>query len=74
MPSDHLRLLRERVEGLRNHLLPTPFDPTGTYSDEAGTQIRALAFRVLAHAELETYFEERVVEIAKSPFEKSGGG
>ncbi|WP_147707686.1 HEPN domain-containing protein [Microvirga massiliensis] len=61
-----LNLLRERTEVLRKHLLPDPFEPTGLYTDEVGVRIRALSFRVLAHAELETYFEERASEIAQS--------
>jgi hypothetical protein len=65
MPSARYGDLIQRVEVLRQHLLPDPFDPTGTYADDAVVRTRTLSFRVLAHAELETYFEDRSVEIAK---------
>ena len=47
---------------LRSHLLPEKFDPTGTYPPEILT--RATMFRVLAHAEIESYVEERSWETA----------
>jgi hypothetical protein len=52
------------VEQLRSHLLPTPFDPTGSYPDDVLT--RALAFRVLAHAEIESYVEDRALDVSRS--------
>lgn len=58
--------LNARVESLREHLLPTPFDVTGVYAEAERVQIRARSFVLLSHAELETYFEDRVIEIAKS--------
>jgi hypothetical protein len=70
MPSARYQALRQRVEMLREHLLPNPFDPTGNYVDEAAVRTRTLSFRVLAHAELETYFEDRVVEIAKASWRR----
>nr|WIE92517.1 hypothetical protein P9270_004750 [Mesorhizobium sp. WSM4875] len=57
--------LQRRVEELRRLLLPHKFDPTGSYVQAERVRAKALAFRVLAHAELESYFEDRVVEIAK---------
>lgn len=66
MPSLRLNSLRERVEELRAHLLPAVFDPTGNYAERDRIGTTALSFRVLAHAEIETYFEDRVVEIAKA--------
>jgi hypothetical protein len=66
MVSQRYRILQSRVDELRTHLLPTHFDPTGIYTEVDMVAIRTLSFRVLAHAELEAYFEDRVVEIAKA--------
>jgi len=52
------------VKDLRRLLLPARFDPTGSYRDPTRVSTRALAFRVLAHAELEAYFEDRVLEVS----------
>ncbi|MBR8072653.1 hypothetical protein KDW23_21930 [Burkholderia cenocepacia] len=65
MPSERYRQLEERLEELRNHLLPTPFDPTGSYEDEDKVATSVLAYRVLAHAEIEAYFEDRALETAQ---------
>ena len=67
MPSStKFRALRARIRHLRNHFLPKRFDPTGTYSDRQVD--RARAFRLLAHAEIEWYLEEIVVDTANSAF------
>ena len=65
MPSGRFQLFVERIDEIRSHLLPDPFNPTGDYTDDPTVGTRALSFRVLSHAEVETYLEERVVEIAK---------
>lgn len=65
MPSDRFRELRRQIVQLRRLFLPQRFDPTGTYRSPERVAARAVAFRVLAHAELETYFEDRVISIAK---------
>jgi len=49
-------MLATRLIALRTHLLPQ-FTPTGTYTDEELDRTRA--FRVLVHAEIESYVEER---------------
>lgn len=54
--SVRYRELQRNVSELRRHLLPREFDPTGSYTDR--TLTRALAFRVLAHAELESFLED----------------
>ena len=65
--SSRYRGLRSRLRELRNHFLPRSFDPTGTYTER---QIdRARAFRLLAHAEIEWYLEEIVVETANTAFD-----
>lgn len=47
---------------LRFHLLPKTFEPTGSYEPEDLT--RALAYRIMAHAEMEAYIEDRALELA----------
>lgn len=63
MPSPRLQVLQEQLASLRTHLLPGEFDPTGTYDDAARISTTALAYRVLAHAEIEAFFEDRALEV-----------
>lgn len=60
--SQEYRTLRVRITQLRNHFLPRPFNPTGSYS--ARQFDRARAFRLLAHAEIESYLEAVSFETA----------
>lgn len=64
MPSKRFSVLQGRIKELKRLLLPSRFDPTGSYKDPLRITTRALSFRVLAHAEVETYLEDRVLEIA----------
>ncbi|RWO68555.1 MAG: hypothetical protein EOS17_14650 [Mesorhizobium sp.] len=64
MASSRFKDLQARVRELKRMLLPFKFDPTGTYKDPLRVTTRALSFRVLAHAEVETYLEDRVLEVA----------
>jgi hypothetical protein len=66
MTSERYQLLRDRIGCLREHLLPADFSDIGEYVEAERVAIMAISFRVLAHAEIETYFEDRVVEIAKA--------
>lgn len=50
--------LRKRLSELRKHMLPTKFSPTGSYTDRQ--QDRARGYRLLAHAEIESYLEDIV--------------
>ena len=60
--SKRFRILEQELKKLRKYFLPHQFDPLGNYS---ARQISlATAYRVLAHAEFESYLEDRVVEIA----------
>ena len=59
--------LNLRIQELREHLLPGSFDPTGDY--DAVQNDRTLSFRLLAHAEIESYLEDIVVETANHAFE-----
>lgn len=68
MPSERFRQLEGRLRELRNHLLPDPFDPTGTYENEDKVATSVLAYRVLAHAEIEAYFEDRALEAAREAY------
>lgn len=60
MPSKHYSDLKTSIRSLRRHLLPAKFDPTGTYRDRVFTGV--VAFRVLSHAAIEQYFEERSID------------
>jgi len=60
--SDRYRQLVARVSQLRRHLLPKTFDLTGSYQSKHYD--RAKAFRLIAHAEVESYIEDRVVQVA----------
>ncbi len=53
--------LERELHQLRQHLLPRRFSSTGVYRTPVHT--RTLAYRVLAHAELESYLEDRVKAI-----------
>lgn len=56
--SDRYKKLRKRIYALKRAMLPARFDPTGTYRE--AVHDRALGFRVLACAEMEAFFEDRV--------------
>lgn len=64
MPSVRYSELELRIKELKRLLLPSKFDPTGSYKDPLRVTTRALSFRVLSHAEVETYLEDRALEIA----------
>jgi hypothetical protein len=64
MPSARYSELENRIKELKRLLLPSKFDPTGSYKDPLRVTTRALSFRVLSHAEVETYLEDRALEIA----------
>ncbi len=74
MPNSvRYRDLYKQLTRLKERLLPISFDPMGLYSDRKLT--RAIAYRVLAHAEFEAYFEDRVKNIvttALTNFKTSG--
>jgi hypothetical protein len=57
MASRRYRELVRRIKKLHKHLLPAVFSLTGVYTD---AQLdRARGYRLLAHAEMEHYLEER---------------
>lgn len=62
--SQRFITLEQELENLKKNFLPDEFDSEGNYSEK---QIAlATAYRVLAHAEIEAYLEDRVLEIAKN--------
>lgn len=54
--------MRTRLKELRRHLLPAKFSPTGEYSDRQLD--RARGYRLLVHAEIESYLEDVAREAA----------
>lgn len=56
--------LADRVAELRRHFLPDPFSPTGMYADKDLDLARA--YRLLVHAEIESYLEDRGREVILS--------
>ncbi|MEU2926240.1 HEPN domain-containing protein [Streptomyces sp. NPDC007251] len=61
MASSRFEELAKRIEELRQCFLPKEFDPTGSYEESVYEHTRA--FRVLAHAEFESFIEDRVIEV-----------
>jgi hypothetical protein len=68
MPSKELDDLKARISALERSLLPAAFSPTGDYGDEY--RDRALGFRLLVHAEIESFIEQRAHAIALKAREK----
>ncbi|WP_071955735.1 HEPN domain-containing protein [Delftia sp. HK171] len=54
--SERFVNLKSRVEELRVNMLPTCFSPTGEYSDQQLDMARG--YRLLVHAEIESYIED----------------
>jgi hypothetical protein len=61
--SVRFRELANRLAELRRNLLPKAFSPTGMYN--ARQTDRARGYRLLAHAEIESYLEDRAREVAR---------
>ncbi len=54
--SNRYRQLKTRLTELKNHLLPNNFSATGNYTERQ--QDRARGYRLLVHAEIESYLED----------------
>lgn len=54
--STRFREMQARLTELRKHMLPSKFSPTGDYSDRQLDCARG--YRVLVHAEIESYLED----------------
>lgn len=61
--SNRYKELKRRVRKLRSALLPGKFDPTGTYRCAERVHLRAISFRILIHAEIEQFIEDRAHEL-----------
>jgi len=59
--SVRFRMLTKELNRLKKQFIPK-INPTGSYSDRQ--LALTLAYRVLVHAEIEAYFEDRVWEVA----------
>lgn len=74
MPTPkRLQRLLTRLNTLELHLLPPVFSLTGRYAPRQRDYTRA--FLLLAHAELESYFEDRarnVVTLAQAQYQRKG--
>jgi hypothetical protein len=57
--SDRFLQFKGNIALLRQMFLPAIFVETGIYEDEARVQHFAIAFRLLAHAEIESFIEDR---------------
>lgn len=55
--------LQRAVTNLWKALLPRKFDPTGTYRSVERVHLRTISFRILVHAEIESYIEDRAFEL-----------
>jgi hypothetical protein len=73
MPSLRYEELEHRLDELRMLFLPSKFDPTGLYEDPVYE--RTKAYRVLVHAEFESFIEDRVLAVVTRSFDhwKSSG-
>lgn len=64
MPSSkRYKDLLLRLGKLRRALLPAKFDATGYYRAAERVHLRAVSFRILVHAEIESFIEERAFEL-----------
>jgi hypothetical protein len=68
MASARYRQLVRRLAKLRVHFLPVHFSPTGTYT--ADQLDKARAYRLLVHAEIESYLEDSARRIANESFKQ----
>src|SRR5436190_316520 len=62
MASARFRELEQRIKKLRGRFLPKNFSPTGDYTDRQLDHARG--YRLLVHAEIEAYLEDRAQKIA----------
>jgi hypothetical protein len=67
MPSPRYRELTKRATELRIHLLP-PDSPTGIYTARQLDRVRG--YRLLIHAEVEAFLEDRVRQVANEVVKK----
>ena len=66
--SQRFRQLKAELRRLGRHFLPKDWDPTGTYSERMLD--RARAFRILAHAEIEYFIENIILDIVEEEYKE----
>jgi hypothetical protein len=64
--SVRYEVLVQQISTLRRHFLPALLSPTGTYHRPDRVSANALGFRILSVAEIESYIEDRCIQIAKA--------
>lgn len=65
--SRRLRQLKMRVDEIEKHFMP-PIRVGGNYSRLEGDQMRA--YRLLVHAEVESFLEDRAIEVLKKALDR----
>ena len=68
MHTENYTNLKHRLDKLKRVYLPRTFSATGSYKDPTYEKVRA--YKVLAHAEMEYYFEQTALSIARLAYEK----
>src|SRR5581483_10138638 len=68
MSSARYRALSQRVKQLEKRFLPKVFSPTGQYSSRRIDMVRA--YRLLVHAEIESYLEDQARNSTNDAFHK----
>lgn len=68
--SKRFRMLKKELNQLRQYFLPKKFDPLGSYTERQ--LAHATAYRILVHAEIEAYLEDRVKEVADAAIQEWG--
>ena len=66
--SVRLQTLEVRLGSLRSTFLPSQFDLTGTYDQDVYD--RTTAFRIMAHAEFESYLEDIITETVEAAIQQ----
>lgn len=66
--SKRFRVLEKELNRLRKYFLPKKFNPLGRYTERQ--LAHATAYRILAHAEIEAYLEDRVKEVADNAMQE----
>ncbi|MEB3191185.1 MAG: HEPN domain-containing protein [Snowella sp.] len=63
--SQRFRVLEKELKSLRKNFLPRQFDDVGNYYTPRKIAL-AGAYLVMSHAEIESYFEDRVLDVANN--------
>jgi hypothetical protein len=66
MTSQRFNELLRRLAELKQHFLPADFDSTGLYEESVYEHTKA--YRILAHAEFESFIEDRALDVVANSF------